>query len=107
MALKVSVLKRTLLNDRDAVVSAAGPVGKAFARELINQEVTVQAFVEVDPQKIGNTVYGIPVIPVEKVKEICGPLILHAVGQKGGRQQGRELYKSWGLIEDKDFVCVS
>ncbi len=105
--LKVSVLKRTLLKDRDAVVSAAGPVGKAFARELMKQDVTVQAFVEVDPQKIGNKVYGIPVLPVERVKEIHGPLILHAVGQKGGREQGRELYKSCGLIEGKDFVCVS
>jgi glycosyltransferase involved in cell wall biosynthesis len=107
MALKVSVLKRTLLKNRNAMVSAAGPIGKAFARELLAQGIKVVAFLEVDPDKIGNTVYGIPVWSVEKAREIGDALILHAVGQKGERQKGRELYLSWGLKEGKDFICVS
>jgi glycosyltransferase involved in cell wall biosynthesis len=107
MALKVSVLKRSLLINRDAVVSAAGPVGKAFARELLAQGAKVIAFLEVDPDKIGNTVYGIPVWSVEKAREVGSVLILHAVGQKGERQRGRDLYISWGLTEGKDFICVS
>jgi glycosyltransferase involved in cell wall biosynthesis len=107
MALKVAALKRTLLRDREAVVSAAGPVGKAFARELMTQNIRVIAFLEVDPDKIGNIVYDIPVLPVEKARDIKGPLICHAVGQKNGREQGRQLYTSWGLCEGRDFVCVS
>ena len=107
MALKVKVLKRSLLKNRDAVVSAAGPVGKAFARELMAQGIRIVAFLEVDPDKIGNQVYGLPVWPVDKARELKGPLILHAVGQKGGREQGRNLYLSWGLNEGRDFICVS
>jgi glycosyltransferase involved in cell wall biosynthesis len=107
MALKVEALKRTLLKDREAVVSAAGPVGKAFARELMTQGIRIIAFLEVDPDKIGNMVYDIPVLPVEKARVIKDPLICHAVGQKSGREQGRRLYTSWGLLEGRDFVCVS
>ena len=107
MVLKVTVLKRTLLKNRNAVVSAAGPIGKAFARELMAQGVKVEAFLEVDPDKIGNIVYDIPVRSVEKAREVGDALILHAVGQKGERQKGRDLYLSWGLREGKDFICVS
>jgi glycosyltransferase involved in cell wall biosynthesis len=107
MTLKVSVLKRTLLKHRDAVVSAAGPVGKAFARELSAQGIRITAFLEVDPDKIGNTVYGIPVWSVERARDIGDALILHAVGQKGGRDQGRQLYLSRGLREGDNFICVS
>jgi len=107
MELKVTVLKRTLLKDRDAVVSAAGPVGKAFARTMLGQGIRVRAFLEVDPDKIGNTVYDIPVLPVEEGRNIGGALICHAVGQRIGREQGRRLYNSWGLREGQDFICVS
>jgi len=107
VALKVSVLKRTLLRDRDAVVSAAGPVGKAFAREMMTQGIRVRAFLEVDPDKIGNSVYNIPVLPVGEARNIGGALICHAVGQKTGREEGRRLYASWGLREGTNFICVS
>jgi len=107
MVLKVAVLKRTLIGDRKVMVSAAGPVGKAFARELLAQGIRIAAFLEVDPKKIGNRVYGVPVLPVEKAQEVDNVVILHAVGQKGERQKGRDLYISWGLTEGKDFICVS
>jgi len=107
VTLKVLVLKRTMLKDRDAVVSAAGPVGKAFARTMMSHGIRVRAFLEVDPDKIGNTVYDIPVLPVKEARNITGSLICHAVGQKTGREEGRRLYISWGLREGQDFICVS
>ncbi|HWH05869.1 MAG TPA: glycosyltransferase, partial [Gaiellaceae bacterium] len=59
---KVHHLRRTIVRSGTAVVVwGAGPVGKMFARELLRAGVEVAGFVDVDPRKLGKTIYGIPV----------------------------------------------
>jgi len=87
---KVHYLRRTLLRDRDAVIWGAGPVGKAFARELQRQSGAVRAFVDIDPRKIGQVVHGAPVLPPSALHGLEDCLVLAAVGQAGGRRAIRE-----------------
>jgi GT2 family glycosyltransferase len=66
--IKIYFLQRTLLGGgRHAVVWGAGPIGKTFARELADAGTPVAAFVELDPQKIGQEIHGAPVIAPEDV----------------------------------------
>ena len=55
---KVHYLERTILRGRQIVVWGAGPVGKAFARELTAHNVPVVGFIDVDPRKIGRRIQG-------------------------------------------------
>lgn len=105
---KVHFLRRTLLAARDgAVVWGAGPVGKAFARELLEQGTRVRAFVDLDPRKIGQTIHGAPVIGPADVVRNRGALVLAAVGQPGARAEIRAELKRLGFEEMRDFCAVA
>ena len=47
---------------RPAVVWGAGPTGKAYARLCLEMGIPVEAFAEVDPRKIGQTIHGVEVV---------------------------------------------
>ncbi|HEX7120096.1 MAG TPA: glycosyltransferase [Longimicrobiales bacterium] len=105
---KVHHLRRTLLAGREgAVVWGAGPVGKAFARELIAQRVPVRAFVDLDPRKIGQTIHDAPVVAPAEVGRFDGAFVLAAVGQAGARAEIRAELARSGRVELEDFCAVA
>jgi glycosyltransferase involved in cell wall biosynthesis len=105
---KVHFLRRTLLSERQgAIVWGAGPVGKAFARELIRGGVPLLGFVEVDPRKIGQEIHGAPVVDTDTGLTYRGGLHLAAVGQAGARDTLRSILSGGGLKEMRDFVAVA
>ena len=79
---RVHHLRKSVLKGRSGVVVwGAGPTGKSLAREFARQGVSVQAFIEVDPRKIGQQIHGAPVLGVEAARG--------AVGGGGGVGVGR------------------
>jgi glycosyltransferase involved in cell wall biosynthesis len=105
---KVHYLRRTLLEGREGtVIWGAGPVGKAFARALLAAGARILAFVEVDPRKIGQNVHGAPVLDTREGLSVRECLHLAAVGQPGVRSELRDLLRSHGLRELRDFVSVA
>jgi hypothetical protein len=103
-ALKVDSL---LVRGRAFVVWGAGPIGKAWARELLARGVPLRAFIEVAPRKLGQTIHGAPVLGLDAAFGLRGPLHLFAVGQPGARQRMRAFCRSRGLAEGRDFVAVA
>jgi glycosyltransferase involved in cell wall biosynthesis len=111
---KVHFLQRTLLaGGRPAVIWGAGPIGKAFARDLARAGTSIVAFVDLDPRKIGQEVHGAPVVAPDRAAEFAGAgsdhraLILAAVGQDGARQDIRDACRAAGLVEGEDFVAIA
>ena len=90
-----------------AVIWGAGPVGKALARELVNRGAKLSAFSEVDPRKIGQQIYGVPVLDTAQALADWDVFHLGAVGQKGAREQLRSLLSEGGLRELKSFVLMA
>jgi len=104
---KIAALEEGLLHGgRDVVVWGAGPIGKAWARDLARIGHHIAAFVEVDARKIGARIQGAPVLPVHEAG-LRGPLHLGAVGQKGARHRIREAIARLGLEDGRDFVAVA
>jgi glycosyltransferase involved in cell wall biosynthesis len=105
---KVHYLERTLFRGREGVVVyGAGPVGKAFAKELRGAGVTLRAFIDLDPRKIGQEIHGVPVIRPESVGEYGGAFCVGAVGQEGARSEIRAALADAGWQEGQDFVTVA
>jgi glycosyltransferase involved in cell wall biosynthesis len=105
---KVHYLRRTLLAGRDGVVIwGAGPVGKAFARELLAQGSAVRAFVDLDPRKIGQMTHGAPVIVPEGIARYRASLAVAAVGQPDARTEIRAALRFAGWREGVDFIAVA
>jgi len=105
---KAHHLARSLLLGRDGVVVwGAGPVGKAFGRAIATEGVGVRAFVDLDPRKIGQEIWGAPVIPPQGVADYRGAFCVAAVGQPGARAEIRAALAELGWEEEKDFVAVA
>lgn len=102
---KVHYLRMHALRGRPVVIWGAGPVGKLHARALMDAEVAIAAFVDVDARKIGKRVYGIPVVGHDD-----GPrdgFVLGAVAGETARARLRELACEQGRREGDDFVVVA
>lgn len=105
---KVHHLRATLLRGWGSVVLwGAGPVGKAFARELRRKGTRLAAFVDVDPRKIGHVVYGVPVVPVDEAPAFADAFALGAVAGEEARSRIREAVAAQGRTEGIDFVAVA
>lgn len=107
-ALKADALVASRLEGRAVVIWGAGPIGKAWAKELRARDVHVAAFVEVAPTKIGQVVHGAPVVGVAAVAALPrGPLHLAAVGDAEARARIRAEGQRLGLAEPLDLVAVA
>ena len=105
---KIHYLLGTLARDRDGlVVWGAGPIGKAFAREVQEQGGTVRAFVDLNPRKIDQCIHGAPVIPSSGAGEYRNSFSVAAVGQEGAREEIRAELESGGWKEGVDFIAVA
>jgi hypothetical protein len=89
------------------VVWGAGPIGKAWSRDLAAAGRPVAAFVEVDPDKIGRTIHGAPVLPVSEAASVANALHLAAVGDAAARQRIRAEAARQGLAPGRDVVAVA
>lgn len=89
------------------VVWGAGPVGKGFARGLLERGVRVRAFVDLDPRKIGQTTHGAPVIHPDRINDCRGALVLAAVAGPRARGEIREALNGAGWREGEDYLAVA
>jgi len=105
---KVHFLLRThLKGGRPAVVWGAGPVGKAFARELKAQGGTVAAFVDLDPRKIGQEIHGARVLVPDEGARMPGVFHLAAVAKGDARDEIRTTLSQARCVESRHFVAVA
>jgi hypothetical protein len=105
---KVHFLLRTHLRRRAGVVVwGAGPVGKAFARELKAQGGTLLAFVDMDPRKLGQEIHGVRVLRPHEALRIPRAFSVAAVGKVGVREEIRGVLRGAGKVECRDFVAVA
>lgn len=109
---KAYYLARGPLVSRDAIIIwGAGMIGRRLAKQLQRQNVHLAAFVDVDPQKIGRTKRGRPVLPPESLLECWNryhhPIVLAAVGARGARQLIRQHLQDLGLQEGQDWWSVA
>ena len=102
---KVAHLRATLVRGFEhLVVWGAGPVGKAFARELGRDVV---GFVDVDPRKIGKSIYGAPVVGLDEAPRFASAFAIGAVAGEQARAEIRATVAEQGRRDGVDFVAVA
>ena len=108
LRLKAFYLARGPLAGRDAVaVWGAGMVGGRLGKRLARQGVPVEAFIDIDPRKIGSTRHSRPILPPEALpdwwRRFKNPALLATVGARGARQLIRQRLVAMGLREGQDW----
>lgn len=105
---KVHYLVRGFLPRFDGVVVwGAGPVGKAFARELTAQGQVVRAFIDLDPRKIGQTIYDAPVVEPAGLTAYPDAFVVAAVGSATARAEIRAALAHAGRSAMRDCCAVA
>ena len=105
---KVHFMTRAFLpSDRPLVIWGAGRVGKPLARECIRQGLSVAAFVDLDPRKIGQVIHDAPVLSPEefavRARTEPRPFVVAAVGSPGVRDEIRQALGQCEMDELRDF----
>jgi glycosyltransferase involved in cell wall biosynthesis len=107
-AAKLSYFTRHPLARGPLVVWGAGPIGRAWMRDLRAAGLEVAAAIDIDPKKIGRVVAGgVRVRAAEEVLAERPSLILGAVGSRGARDLIRARLVQAGLVEARDFLFVA
>ncbi len=105
---KIYYLRRCVPQSRDAVyVWGAGRVGKEFARAVVREGAQLRGFFDIDPRKIGQNIYGAPVLDAAEAGTRREAYLLVAVGAPGARALIRDELGEAGLKEPLDFCCVA
>ena len=105
---KAHYLLRSPLEGRDAVlIWGAGMMGRRLSKHLLRGGAPIEAFIDIDPKKIGRTRRGKPIIAAEELPEwwrrYSRPVLLAAVGSRGARALIREQLNGMGFVESEDW----
>lgn len=109
---KAHYLARGPLAGRDAVIVwGSGMMGRRLGKRLLDEDVPVVAFVDIDPKKIGRTRQGKPIISADDFMAVWGryqqPVLLAAVGARGARNLIRQQVNGFGLVEGHDWWAAA
>lgn len=109
MRLKVDYLLDGPLRKRGSrplLVWGAGRYGGRLGKLLVASGVQIDAFVDIDPARIGSVRHGIPIVPPAEIDRFHRPMVFPAVALPQARSIIRARLTRRGLVERQDYwVC--
>ncbi len=111
LACKAHHLARGPLAGRRPIVWGAGQTGRRLAKHLEREGVAPEAFVDIDPRKIGGSLRRRAVFAADELPRLLidfdHPLVVTAVSSRGARELIRQRLADWGLEEGVGFWCAA
>jgi len=109
---KAHYLVRGPLAKRDGVIIwGAGMIGRRLSKHLSRQGAPLVSFVDVNPNKIGHTLRGLPIISQEDLLACWGrfanPVVLAAVSARAARIKIGSFLRKHGLRQGQDWWRVA
>jgi glycosyltransferase involved in cell wall biosynthesis len=98
------------LGGRRFVVWGAGQTGKRLARALEAYGARPEAFVDIDPRKIGRPARAVHIVDADGFLAAgprAAPFVVVAVGTRGAREIVRGRLVRAGFVEGAGFVCAA
>ncbi|MCB1327434.1 MAG: glycosyltransferase [Spirochaetales bacterium] len=92
---------------RPLLIWGAGRVSRRFSPLLEEQGLTIEAFIDIDPRKIGNTRRGRPIIAPDEIPYARRPFILSYVPGEIARRLIRQRLRQAAQHEGKDFLFLA
>jgi glycosyltransferase involved in cell wall biosynthesis len=91
---------------RPLALWGAGPIGRKLLRFLLLEGASPEIVIDIDPNKIGNSRRGRPIVAPDALLE-KQYFVLTAVGKPGARTEIREKLAELKYIEGIDFLCCA
>ncbi len=99
------LLHRTV--HRPILVWGAGRPTRKRAGMLTVHGITIAAYIDIDPRKIGRALHGRPVLAPDELPPAGEVFVLSYVGSRGARERIRGALVERGYVEERDFVCCA
>ncbi len=107
-ACKAAFLATGLLARTDEyVLWGYGATGRALGRALRTHGKHFTHVVEVHRGRLGQTIHGAPVIPVEALADLRGRPVIASVASERPRRLIRDAMSAMGFVETRDYVCAA
>jgi hypothetical protein len=107
MQAKSHFLACSRLQNRSVIIWGAGPSGRLMYDLLSAEGATLKGFLEVHPRRIGGYKRGLPVWPIDKVKDLGSSMLLVAVGAAGARAEIEAYLHEHNKIAGQDYLFVA
>lgn len=109
---KAYYMANGLLKEYDGVfIWGAGMHGRRFGKQLVRAGVSLVAYIDIDPKKIGRTRRGLPILAPDELSawwaRFSNPVLLSAVAARGARPLIRQQLTNLGLVEGKDWWAAA
>jgi len=101
------LVERYNLADRKVIIWGTGPIAIYLHDRLAENGVNIEAFLEVNPNRIGGAKRGLPVYHYEKASKYSDAIIISAVGARGARIKIREALIDMDKREGRDFLFAA
>lgn len=95
-----------LRSGRELVIWGGGRSTRKRVRLLAEEGVRFHAWVDVDPRRIGNTIWGLPVHPHEWLDRVPRPFVLAYVNNHGARDRIAQFLEQRGYRIGEDYLAV-
>lgn len=94
---------------RTIMLWGAGKTGRRLLKHLLREGVDIEAIIDIDPNKIGHTMRGRPIVSIDYLRErrTARPFVITAVSSHGARGLIREQLRQFGCEETSDYVCAA
>jgi glycosyltransferase involved in cell wall biosynthesis len=105
------LLQGPLQGCESLLIWGAGQMGRRLSKHLLRDGAPLEAFIDIDENKIGRTRRGKPIVAVDELpslwERLPHPVLLVAVGSRGARDLIRSQLSSLGLEEARDWWAVA
>jgi glycosyltransferase involved in cell wall biosynthesis len=103
------LLAGPLAGGRRTVIWGAGQTGRRLSKHLQRGGGEIEAFVDIDPAKVGRTLRGRPIVGTDGLPDLLGDgtVVLAAVASRGARRLIRRQLDGLGLTEGVGYWCVA
>lgn len=92
---------------RPIVLWGAGKTGRRLCKHLVREGLSLEAIVDIDTQKIGHLMRGIPIVGMDYLQNKRNLFVIEAVGSRRARELIREQLMAYGYTELQDFICAA
>lgn len=104
LACKAHYLARHVLASRRAIICGTGPVGKALHDALEAEGVVIEAFMDIDKNRIGQQKRGKPVLAYSSLQPNNPALYLGALGSNNTRAMLKQQFVDANLKTGRDYL---
>lgn len=91
---------------RELYILGAGRMSRRRARHLLDYGISITAWIDIDPNKVGNIVEGLPVLSLDQLPPPTTAIAIAFLAHHGAADELVRVLSSRGYVQGVDFILA-